>query len=168
MRPFRCSRISERNGSSRPATCGAEYSISPSAVFSRPVRHAVAVALAGLGAVLVVVAPERIPALRLQRLLDDQPRRQLDQLLLGRPARPDVPRSARTSDWRVRIEAGILFSMGCSLLAPAATGPVLLNPQQGCTPTKFPAILGLHLFVSLTHPTASEIPRWESRVEFPP
>ena len=30
--------ISERNGSSRPAICGAAYSIAPSAVFSRPVR----------------------------------------------------------------------------------------------------------------------------------
>ena len=31
--------VAERNGSSRPAICGAEYFISPSAVFSRPVRY---------------------------------------------------------------------------------------------------------------------------------
>jgi hypothetical protein len=47
----------------------------------------------------------------------------------------------------VRIEPGILFSMGCSSLAPAATGdggePA---SQQGCTPTNFPASLGLHHF----------------------
>ena len=38
VRPFRPWRISERNGASRPATWGAAKSISPSAVFSRPVR----------------------------------------------------------------------------------------------------------------------------------
>jgi hypothetical protein len=29
--------MAERNGSSRPAICGPEYSIAPSAVFSRPI-----------------------------------------------------------------------------------------------------------------------------------
>ena len=38
VRPFKCLRISERNGASRPAICGAEYGISPSADFSRPSR----------------------------------------------------------------------------------------------------------------------------------
>ncbi len=41
--------------------------------------HAVAIAPAFLGATFVVVPAERIPALRLESLLDDQPRRQLHQ-----------------------------------------------------------------------------------------
>ena len=38
VRPLAWPRISERNGSSPPATCGAENAISPSAVFSRAIR----------------------------------------------------------------------------------------------------------------------------------
>jgi hypothetical protein len=50
-----------------------------------PRTHAVAVAAARLRAMLVVVSPERVPVLRLQRLLDDQPGRQPHQL--GPPGR---------------------------------------------------------------------------------
>ena len=46
---------------------------------ARPI--AIAIARARLRAVLVVVPADRVPRLRLQRLLDDQPRRQLHQLL---------------------------------------------------------------------------------------
>ena len=38
VRPLACSRSSERKGSSRPAICGAENSVAPSALFKRPVR----------------------------------------------------------------------------------------------------------------------------------
>jgi hypothetical protein len=34
----------------------------------------------------------------------------------------------------VRIDAGILFSMGCSLLAPAATGVVVDSPPSRAAP----------------------------------
>ena len=59
----------------------------------QPARpHAIAIALAGRGAVLIVLPPKRVPALRLQRLLDNQPRRQLDQL------RPTVRRRKTALD----------------------------------------------------------------------
>jgi hypothetical protein len=81
---LRCWRTAERNGSSRPAICGAEYSIAPSAVFSRPIRVPVTVALARLRTVLVVISPDRDAGLALRRFLHDQPCRQLNQFVLRR------------------------------------------------------------------------------------
>src|SRR5512144_201777 len=63
----------------------------------------------------------------------------------SRPAGDDRrPSITSESDWRVRIDAGSLFDMGASLLAPAATGAGFATPQRGCTPPNFPARLGLH------------------------
>src|SRR5437016_13193806 len=45
---------------------------------------AVAVALAGLRTVLVVIPPNRVAGFTLKRFFHDQPRCQLDQLILGR------------------------------------------------------------------------------------
>ncbi len=57
LRPFSCGRISERNGSSRPATCGAVQPAGPSAVLSRPGPVAVAAAAVGVAAVPAAPRP---------------------------------------------------------------------------------------------------------------
>ncbi len=80
---------------------------------------------------LVVLPSDGIAGFPLQRLLDNQPRRQVDQLVLGRS----------------RIEAGNLIAMvGCSFAGPAK--PVFRFAGKGCTPPNCPANLGLRQLTS--------------------
>ena len=60
----------------------------------------VAVALALFGAALIVIPPQSVPRLGLQRLLEDQPRRELHQL------RPAIGRGQPTFDQRRKGLAG--------------------------------------------------------------
>ena len=129
--PFRCSRIAERYGSGLPATWGAAV-VHRSLGGLQPARPiAVTIARARLCPVLVVVPADRVPRLRLQRLLDDQPRRQLDQLLASR-IRPGALDHVRKRLARP-LDAGTLFAMGC-LLAGSSTSrlhpsPISSNPM---------------------------------------
>src|SRR5512143_2242859 len=47
------------------------------------------------------------------------------------------PSITSESDWRVRIDAGTLFAMGCLLAGAGSLRRRFAKPQQGCTPTKF-------------------------------
>ena len=56
----------------------------------------------------------------------------------SRPAGDDRrPSITSESDWRVRIDAGTLFAMGCLLAGAGSLRRRFAKPQQGCTPTKF-------------------------------
>src|SRR6266511_2661241 len=56
----------------------------------------------------------------------------------SRPAGDDRrPSITSESDWRVRIDAGTLFDMGCLLAGAGSHRRRFANPQRGCTPTKF-------------------------------
>ena len=60
----------------------------------------------------------------------------------GLDRRPSI---SSDRDWRVCIDACILFFMGCLLgWMPALTGTVLWFLCRGCTPQIFPASLGLN------------------------
>ena len=61
----------------------------------------------------VVVSTDDITGFALQRLLDDQPSRQLTSSFFADPVerRPSIN---AVSSSRVRCEAGILVTMGCS------------------------------------------------------
>jgi len=107
---------------------------------------AIAVALAGRGAVLVIVPPDRVPRFRFQCLLHDQPRRQLDQFLAAsRRGQPSLDQCLKlfTSVHRSRysLRHGVLLCSG----RPPQPNPRLRFHRKGCTPTDFPASLGLHL-----------------------
>lgn len=95
--------------------------------------HAVAITLAGLGPVLAIVSPDRIAALLFQRFLHDQAGRKLHQLRASRRVerRPSI---RSESDWRVRIDAGILVVMGCLLAGAGANRHGFLIPQQRMHP----------------------------------
>ena len=56
----------------------------------------------------------------------------------SRPAGDDRrPSITSESDWRVRIDAGTLFAMGCLLAGAGSHRRWFAKPQRGCTPTKF-------------------------------
>ena len=56
----------------------------------------------------------------------------------ARPAADDERPSIRSdSDSRVRIDAGTLFATGCLLAGAGGNRHRFVNPQRGCTPTKF-------------------------------
>src|SRR5512143_3863793 len=56
----------------------------------------------------------------------------------SRPAGDDRrPSITSESDWRVRIDAGTLFAMGCLLAGAGSHRRRFANPKRGCTPTKF-------------------------------
>jgi hypothetical protein len=82
--------------------------------------------------------------LRTFRCMADEDKRCARGLVLPTPSYPsnrDDKRPSITSEsnWRVRIEAGTLFDMGCVLMAPAATGAGLWYLPRGCTLPNFPA-----------------------------
>src|SRR5512132_369595 len=56
----------------------------------------------------------------------------------SRPAGDDRrPSITSESDWRVRIDAGTLFDMGCLLAGAGSHRRRFASPQRGCIPTKF-------------------------------
>jgi hypothetical protein len=96
-----------------------------------------AMALTRLSAVLVVAAVESVPDLALQRLLDDEPGRQLDQLrAVRRRCQPALDQAERTS--RVRIDAGILFSMDAPWAWAGPAEPVLIIHPKDAPQPEFP------------------------------
>src|SRR5262249_6326185 len=99
------------------------------------------VALARLRAMLVVLASDRIGRFALQRLLDNQPGRELDQLVLRQAVESRLSINAVSSS-RVCCEAGSLVAMGCSFAG--LPSPLLNHTLQRMHPAKFPATLRLH------------------------
>ena len=78
----------------------------------------VPISLARSRAMLVVISPSRITGFALKRLLHDQPGCQLHQLVLCRRCGKTLDQ-CRFSPSRVRCDAGILVTMGCSFAGPA-------------------------------------------------
>jgi hypothetical protein len=94
---------------------------------------AVAVALTRGGAVLVVAAVERVPHLALQRLLDDQPGRQRDQLRAPRGRRQapfDQGRKGFTGAHRGGYPPrhGVLLGLGPAPPSPFASSTQRMHP----------------------------------------
>src|SRR5512147_2808423 len=70
----------------------------------------------------------------------------------SRPAGDDRrPSITSESDWRVRIDAGTLFVMGCLLAGAGSLRRRFAKPQQGCTPTKFSSKLRTSPSHIMTH-----------------
>jgi len=112
-------------------------------IFDRPVRRLhlarpIAVAAAGLPALaaLAALAPQDVGDLAFERLLDNQPQRQADQVAAAR-RRPRSPFLRARSSSRVRSGADDL-SIG---MLPGANGanrkPAPASLQAGCVPTPF-------------------------------
>jgi hypothetical protein len=70
----------ERNGWVRSAICGTLYAIDPSALFSRPVRSPLRQPGSGAAVARKDAATQRLRGFAVQRVLEDQPRRQAHQL----------------------------------------------------------------------------------------
>ena len=87
-----------------------------------------------------MVPAEPVPGLGLQRLLDDQPRGEIDQLAAA-SGDESLPLISSESSWRVRMEPGILLCMGCVLpLGPTGSRPFLkVLSQQEHTLPKIPS-----------------------------
>lgn len=162
VRPASPARTRDTSGSGRSATLR-------HAVLDRPLgrpQPAIAVTRARGGAVFVVLAPQRLRDLRLQRLLHDLPHGELEQLgagvAVGHPP-GSAAHEASGSSARIPVSS---WARGCLLLPPAANRRRLAwVPSKSASPSRFPASLGLHLILRLRMPGI--VGEWCARIGVP-